>query len=224
MITDFFLDLIFPKKCVCGKWDTLLCDSCKAKINYKSSQTCPLCRKLSANGKTCPACRHKTALTGVMIFGSHETVLKKLIWNYKYELIKALSVPLSEMLVMKFGSELKRKKPVVTFVPLSKNRMNWRGFNQSELLAKEVSSKLELELQPLLKRVGKGKTQVGLRRRERIKNLKGRIEPLAGIAADNKKVVIVDDVYTSGATLEECARVLRKKGFREIYGLVISRD
>ena len=216
------LDTIFPHICVCGKWGYLLCPSCLSKIKINFTQTCPICRKISENGKTCKSCRSRTALTGVMIFGEHTGVLKKLIWEYKYEFIRDLAEPLTDLLVEKFGNAVIKKKPMITYVPITKKRLNWRGFNQSELLARLLAKKLNLDCVPLLSRNENAKTQVGLSRNQRIQNLKGQIKFIKNEA--KIKVILVDDVYTTGATLEECALILRKNGFKEIYGLVLSRD
>ena len=220
---NFILDILFPHKCVCGKWDTLLCDRCYQLITFKSTQVCPICRKISELGTVCQNCRRKTGLTGVMVFGEHSGILKMLIWNYKYGLIKDLSIPLAELLMRKFGNFLKRKNFLISYVPISKKRLNWRGFNQSELMAKRIATNLNLPTEPLFQRIG-GKPQVGLSREKRLNNLRGRIRLRQGATLPHKKIVIVDDVYTSGATLEECARILRENGCREVYGLVLTRD
>jgi len=217
------LDLVFPPKCVCGKWGTLLCDRCFRLIDFKATQTCPICRKISENGKTCRSCRSRSQLTGVMIFGEHKGVIKKMIWEYKYGFIKELADPLSEIICLKFKKFIEEKKPILTFVPASKKRMKWRGFNQSELLALEIGKRSRLEVVCLLSKDNDSKSQVGLSRKERLKNMKGKFS-FTGSRVKNKRVIIIDDVYTSGATLEECALILRKNGFREVYGLVLTRD
>jgi competence protein ComFC len=158
-----------------------------------------------------------------MIFGDHSGVLKHLIWKYKYQFIRDLSSPLAGLLVSKFKPFLSEKTPVITYVPITKRRMKWRGFNQSELLARKVAETTGLKFTTTLFRTGQSKPQVGLKRKERIKNLQGQIVGCTN-KSNNKKVVIIDDVFTTGATLEECARVLREEGFREVYGMVISRD
>jgi len=222
-LVNFCLDLIFPKRCICGMWDTVLCPNCIKKIACNKTQTCPICKKISKNGKVCSTCRPKTTLTGVMIFGEHEGILKKLIWRYKYEFIRDLSEPLASLVCTKFGSFLSSKRFLITFVPISKRRLRFRGYNQSELLARDIAAKLNLAEKALLKRTGRGKPQVGLTRAERIRNLKNQIQAF-DTDISNKKVLVVDDVYTSGTTLDECAKVLREKGYKEIWGLVLSRD
>ncbi|MFA5197294.1 MAG: ComF family protein [Patescibacteria group bacterium] len=226
-VENTILDAIFPHQCLCGKWGEPLCSQCFGLISKNKTQLCPVCKKLSENGKTCPNCRQRTSLTGVMIFGDHEGLLKDAIWQYKYNFVKGMSEPLVRLLSEKFGVFIKKKQFVITSVPISKNRLNWRGFNQSELLAAGLSTSLSLEYKNLLVKTGKIKPQVGLTRKERIKNLKGKIELGSKInpkELKSKRIIIVDDVYTTGTTLEECAKTLRNNGAREVWGIVLSRD
>jgi ComF family protein len=221
-INDFLLDIIFPKRCVCGKWDTLICEECFKEISQEKTQLCPICKKLSGNGKTCSSCRAKSNLTGVMILGEHKGKLKQFIWEYKYNFKRDLGAPLGRILADRFGNFIIQKNFLITTVPISKKRKNWRGFNQSELLARQLSVSLNVEYGGLLTKMNT-KSQVGLGRKDRIKNIKKSIRLKDGDKII-KKILLVDDVYTSGATLEECAKVLREAGAREVWGLVLSRE
>ena len=185
---------------------------------------CPICKRISDFGRTCVSCRHKSDLTGVMILGPHKGILKDLIWKYKYKFILDMSIPLSELTITRYGEFLREKRFLVTYSPISKERLNWRGFNQAELLAKNVSTGLGLTCTNLLYKENNTIAQVGHSRRERIANVKDKIKYIGGSEVANRKVLIIDDVYTTGATLEECAKVLRKAGYREVWGLVLSRD
>jgi len=161
-----------------------------------------------------------------MIFGDHEGILKDIIWRYKYEFVRSLAEPLSEMLVERFGLFVQRKQFILTYVPSSKQRQRWRGFNQSALIAKQVANKTGLSLETLLLKKGRTSPQVGLSKKQRIKNIEGKIRAVdvRNLKITGKRILIVDDVYTTGATLEECAKILRQAGAREVWGLVLSRD
>lgn len=223
-IKGIILDAVFPHKCVCGEWGTLLCDSCKAQLKIKNTCPCPVCKKISDYGRTCTACRHKSELTGVMVLGSHKGILKDLIWKYKYHFITDLSQVLASLIFEKYGNFIRDKRFLVTYVPISRARLNWRGFNQAQLLAREVALKTNLHCENLLYKANKVESQVGHSRLERLQNLRGKIRYVGPKEVSTKKVLIIDDVYTTGATLEECAKVLREAGYREIWGLVLSRD
>ncbi|MFC1780234.1 ComF family protein [Patescibacteria group bacterium] len=120
------------------------------------------------------------------------------------------------------------RKSMITFIPLNPWRKRSRGFNQAELLAVKLSKCQDVKCVKLLKRVRNTRKQVGLKRAERLNNLKEAFalnEKTAKqlTAKQKSKVIIVDDVMTTGATLEECAKVLKKAGIKEVYGLVVAR-
>ena len=112
-------------------------------------------------------------------------------------------------------------------VPLSKNRKNWRGFNQAEILAKTLSRKFNHPFKDILLRVIETKTQVGLTREERRENV---IEAFAldykvgkkHIAGQN--FILVDDVYTSGATMMEAAKILKHAGAKDVWAMAVALD
>jgi len=223
-IRDIILDAVFPHKCVCGKWGALLCEECKGEIRVDKTGLCPGCKRISEFGRTCPACRHRSNLTGVMILGPHKGILKDLIWKYKYKFIADISKPLAGLIQDRFGDFLRDKRFLVTYSPASKERLHYRGFNQAQMLAENVSMGLDLRCENLLRKDNNVITQVGHTRRERLANIKDKIKYIGSTDIPNKKVLVIDDVYTTGATLEECAKVLRQSGFREVWGLVLSRD
>jgi ComF family protein len=217
-------DSIFPEVCICGKWGASICSECRAKVKPYKTQLCPLCKKVSEEGRTCRNCYPKLRLTGVMVYGKHEGLLKDLIWRCKYFFVRDLSKYFAELLAGEFGPELIEKEFVVTAVPISKERALWRGFNQSELIARELAEQTGLEYSTMLKRDVESRAQVGLTRKERLKNIQDKIHIIDGLNVRRKRVLLVDDVITTGATLAECAKVLRKAGASEVWGLVLSRD
>jgi ComF family protein len=127
-------------------------------------------------------------------------------------------------LAEKYGAFFDKKRFIVTAVPISKSRKKWRGFDQSREVAKILAKKFNLEYMDTL---GKKETkpQVGLKRVERIKNIQNNIFITdKELNLGGSRVVMIDDVYTSGSTLEECAKILRQAGAREVWGMVLSRD
>lgn len=223
---NILFDALFPHICVCGRWGEVICVNCLAEIVRTKTQLCPICKKISKNGKTCSACRNRSFLTGVMIFGDHEGKLKDIIWTYKYEFIRELSEPLAQLLTEKFSCFIKEKKFVITCVPISKSRYQWRGFNQSLLLGRNLSNLTDLSFVELLTTKRKNKPQVGLSKKERAKNIEDKINVLDWnrTKINGKRILIVDDVYTTGSTLEACAKIMRQNGAKEVWGIVLSRD
>jgi len=159
-----------------------------------------------------------------MILGKHEGVLKKSIWRLKYGFNKTISADLASMLASKFGEVIIKKQPVITWVPETKKKLRLRGYNQAKEIAEHLGNILALQQKELLAKNTEIKSQVGLSRKERLNNVVGSVNYIGTKELDNKKVLIIDDVYTTGATLEECARVLRKAGYREVWAIVLTRD
>jgi len=225
-IKTFILDLLFPLKCAgCGKLDFCLCPGCFAKIVLVKSPTCPNCQTLTKKGQFCQRCysKIKPHLNGLVTAAYfREGPLKKAIHQFKYEFVRDFSVPLGAFL----ASSIKERDFsdfLVIPIPLSRKRFLWRGFNQAELLAKEVCQKNGLKLNgQILRRIKNTTPQIELSREERRENILGafRANDLQG----GQKILLVDDVYTTGATLNECARVLKEAGADKVWGLVVAKD
>lgn len=222
---NFLLDLIFPKFCVnCQKEGEFLCPSCFKKIIKIQIPQCPFCLKISPFGKVCPSCRRKNYLTGVIVAGYFEGPLKKAIYVLKYEKIRSLSLILALLLKEKL-EDFPKKNFVITFVPLHFKRKNERGFNQSKLLAENLSIICKKPCFTLLKRQKYILPQTELNKKQRQENIKNAFI-FIGNQNDikNKVVLIVDDVFTTGATLNECAKVLRENGAKEVWGIVLAHQ
>lgn len=215
------LDFIFPPHCLyCGRLGRFICDDCRGKIIRIKRQSCPFCHKESEAGSSCPTCHRSHRLYGVRALGFfHDPILKQIIHQFKYEGISAAGGELAEMLAPLVGAV-----DILTFAPVTRQRYNQRGYNQAEILAIGLGSLLEKPVYRGLKKIRQTKRQVGLKRRERLANLEG-----AFVTADpemivGKEVLVIDDVLTTGATLEECAKVLRKVGAKRVRGLVLARE
>lgn len=225
-LKNVLLDLFFPSKCVtCGKLGEFLCTNCFSEIIFCESQVCPRCNQITNKGKFCARCRQHVFLSGVIAAGYFkDPFLKEIIHSYKYEGIFSLGEKLSDFIIEKIKKE-GVIFDMITFVPITRGRKRYRGYNQSEILANNISGKLGKPNVKILLKIKETKTQVGLKRKEREKNLNGvfgltrRTYPIKG-----KRVLLVDDVITTGTTLNECAKVLRKAGAREIWGAVIAKE
>ena len=194
------LDLLFPRFCLlCGKENTYLCPDCFSKIKTYASPFCPYCRSRSPEGTICPSC--KKYLTGFVAAGSYKDKrLKEVIKTFKYKFVKELANPLA-LLIFKFLKENQEveffKNPLnflIVPIPLHKRRERERGFNQAE---------------------------------ERRKNIKDAfiINPKIDISSlKDKKIILLDDVFTSGSTMEEAAKVLRDRGIKEIWALAVAKE
>lgn len=220
------LDLFFPPRCVgCGVLGSLFCDECKINILFISEQTCPRCNKISPKGKFCNRCRPKVALSGIASSAYfREGNIKEAMHGFKYEGVSALGHDLSGFLTSIIGRE-KIKFDVIMFVPITKKRYSWRGYNQAEILARGISAYFQKPIVPGLLKAKETKTQVGLQKKEREKNISGAFK-FKGKKPQikDKRILLVDDVVTTGTTLNECAKVLKSAGAREVWAITVAKE
>jgi ComF family protein len=238
----FLLDIIFPKECLsCSKETEWLCQSCYKKISIKQTQVCPICAKNNFAGNLCKKCKEEYSLDGVLVASNYnDKLLAKTIKTYKYKLIKELATPLSQLLIDLITQILNEseknyfwnnsdnkiikdfKNNLIIPIPLHKKRENWRGFNQSEELAIIFSKYFNLEINSKnLKRIKFKRPQTKLDKEERFKNITNSFI-WNGKNLHKKNIILVDDVSTSTATLNECAKVLKENNAGNIWGLVIA--
>lgn len=229
-IWNVLLDLLFPKACFgCGIEGTICCDTCLRKIVREPYQRCPACHTKSENGRTHSKCHEISYLDFLLIscYYSKNPVLKKLISLLKYR-GDLHDSPMILGLLMKTTLE-DRMRYVRNFtiipVPLHWRRRAFRGFNQSELLSRTVAKHIPSLIidTEVLKRERYTTPQVAVKSREhRMKNLSGCFEVTKNIAGKN--FLLVDDVCTTGTTLEECAKALKSHGARNVGAIVVASN
>lgn len=223
-IKEQLLEMIFPSYCAyCGRIGSFLCERCQAKIIKIKDDSCPGCNTISKRGRFCTRCRKKSFLVGVFSVGYFkDEVLKETIHEFKYERVSGLAPILGALLSEKVRSE-NISVDYAFYVPISRKREAWRGFNQSELLANEVGRELGVPL-GVLKKTKETKTQVGLPKKEREKNLANAFSVVAPKKLCGKMILLIDDVFTTGTTLNECAKALKQNGAKVVYGAVLAKE
>lgn len=225
---------MFPKYCVnCRKRGDYICPNCFSFISFDVEMICLVCNKGSIDGLTHPGCRGKYTIDGAFAGVSYKGVVKKLIYNFKYkpylsDLQKSLVELFYESIIQQ---ELFQKayslKPILVPIPLSAKRLRKRGYNHAKLLATGLSEKLGLKQIDILKRVRETKSQFGLTLKQRKENISNAFilntkYPSATLRASN--IFLVDDILTTGSTLLEAARILKKAGAKKVWGLTLARD
>lgn len=199
------LDLIFPKYCLeCKKEGKYICDECHCKV-----RPCNLSNR-----------------NDYSVF-KYEGVIRKAIISLKYKFAYDVADELVSRLVNSLISNKQffNKKFVLVPIPLYKQRENWRGFNQSELIGKKLAKARNWKYIPdLLIRIKKTEPQVGLKGSARRSNLSGvfAVNP-AYVLRTKYSVLLFDDVYTTGSTINEAKKVLKEAGFNDIKSLTIAR-
>jgi len=232
LLKELALDFLFPKICInCQREGFYLCEDCFFLIDIFDRQYCPFCQQPNVvpDGKTCSSCRRSKKLNGVFCATSYEDIIvKRLIHRFKYEpYIKELSGPLSNLIIAHLQKTNKLKEVrefLLVPVPLHKSKLKYRGFNQAEEIAKNLSEKLDLLMRnDILRKIKRTESQVNLPKEERERNLRDVFVCQNQKAVRNKKILLVDDVLTTGSTLEECARLLKQAGAKEVWGVVVAR-
>ena len=240
LISERVLDLFFLQKCTgCAKPGEVLCAACRSAL-FKPGGQCLICGFRNNNGKICPKCltwksgfQVKTGFPfkRALWTGRYDGALKDAVWDLKYKNRKTLAEPLAWMLFQKFSEmfpDFKNTSFVVIPIPLHKNKLRRRGFNQAELLAREFSrlSHISLLTNSLLK-IKETPAQVDAPDREtRLKNLEGAFaadsKKLTAYGLQHKAIILIDDVSTTGATLIHASAALQHAGAQKIIGLVIA--
>ena len=225
-LREAILNVVFPTRCVgCGKPHALLCDSCRRALDYLPENICHSCGRALRSGVTgqCARCALLTpSLTGRFAVAYSTGALRTAIHRLKYSDQSRLAEPLADMLAGWW-----RDNPLPTEllipIPLHPRRERERGYNQAALLARRLGPAIGMPIdETLLTRIRNTRPQVGLGNAERQENVAGAFVCAEGVLA-GRSVLLLDDVTTTGATLEAGAYALRAGGAREVWGLTVAR-
>ena len=221
-------ELLFPSRCLgCGQRGVLLCAGCAPSVPWLAAATCPRCARDSLDGRLCRSCQggRLRELASVRAACQYEGAIRTAIHNLKYRHARFLASFLARVL-----AETVARRPLeadlVIPVPLAPRRHRERGYNQSELIAAELAqvSRLPAPSVGLLEKPRDTRPQVGLSAPKRRRNLWGAFVCLRPEAVAGRRCLLVDDVMTTGATLESCAEPLHRAGAARVMGLVVARD
>ncbi len=181
---------------------------------------------------TCTRCKDKK-LSGLYFALPYKEkpLTRKLIYQFKYEpYIKDLAKTLASILIEHFIITSKNtdevwKNGILIPVPLGNKKIKSRGYNQAEKLAKELSKTIEIPLHTHnLIKIKETLSQINLSKEKREENIKNAFAIKNPFEIKGKNIFLVDDVYTTGATMEECARVLKKSGAKKVWGIAVARE
>lgn len=225
-VFKFVINLIFPINCYgCNLSGTYLCESCFRKLRFKES-------KKTDNYLV------SDNLEAIYFAGDYKSeLLSRLIISFKHEKIKDIGIVLSRFLNLFWQGKIAQIKlkdrglakdledVIVCPIPLSKKRKRFRGFNQSEVLAELFCKEFYLDSFRYLKRKNKIKNQADLKKTARLKNVVGVFYCKTEDAEEikNRTILLIDDVTTTGATLNEAASALKSCGAKKVYALVLAR-
>ncbi len=229
-ILNSWRDAIFPLYCVgCAQEGGWCCEPCLAKLKNDHIPACPVCQERNAAGEVCQNCSSVSGLDGVsaLFEYSEEGAAGKLIKQFKYNYARGIEDVWKKVVSVQsdavFGKISRAGDISVIPVPLHPRRERERGFNQSEILAKILSDQSSLYLDNTsLRRVRYTRQQARLSGEQRRGNLLDAFCWVSKKTAPDS-VLLVDDVFTTGTTMQECARVLKQAGARQVWGWALAR-
>ncbi len=237
-IKHFLLELFFPSFCLgCQIEGTLLCQDCQATLEILQYNYC-LCNKNplrllpnEKNGK-CYQCKDKK-LAGIYTALSYKEkfLTRKIIHQFKYPpYIKNLAKPLAKiiaehLLITQKNTEQIWANSILVPVPMEISRQKSRGYSQTQILAKELGHLINVPavFNSLIK-TKKTLPQIKLSAKDRAQNLKDAFAVKNPQQIRGKKIFLIDDVYTTGSTMEECAKTLKSTGAKQVFGITIARE
>ena len=226
---EVLLNVLFPKKCVhCGVTGGYLCESCLSHVSFLSHQYCPACKESSVMGYSSHGCNSKTYLDQLYSVCWYRDAVVSLVGALKYnrpvrKVLEVFEMFIEGSVISEIGYDW--EQVVYIPIPLHVRKHRERGFNQSELLATILSKHLGGTVcTDMVVRKINTKSQASLPKGLRKDNMKGAFEWTEKyIPQKTSHIVLVDDVYTSGSTLNECARIIKEAGVKTVSAFTFAR-
>ena len=231
---EFLLGFVYPKRCVlCNAFTNnnacFLCSLCTEQLEIIRYPVCPVCgASVSKDGK-CSSCRGKLEyLERNISFLVYDDVTKDLIKRFKYDRLYNIGRDIVRLMLsqedaenrLEFFSEIDLFVPI----PLHESKLRSRGFNQAEIISKALSAGLKIpENADIIRRVRETTPQSLVPATARKSNVSGSFGIAKNVPEDVNKICIIDDIYTSGNTINECAKVLLENGAKSVCSFTIAR-
>ncbi len=230
MIPSLLIDMLFPRRCpVCDgivmPKGRLICPECMKKLSFVKEPVCKKCGKevLSSDAEYCFDCfRHKRSFEYGRALVNYEENARSSMVKIKYKNKREYLDFYGEAICTRYHKLIRRMEAdALVPVPVHPSRRQERGFNQAELLAGRIGKEFGIPVYPqMLVRNKKTMPQKGLDPAGRLKNLEEAF--ISGVIPKGvERVILTDDIYTTGSTMEACSRALKRAGVKKIYFLVI---
>lgn len=223
-VWSWMIDLLFPPRCGgCQTAGSLWCEACRAAVRPIEPPWCEKCGEPSVAQRLCANCRaYPLQIEKIRSVAMFDGVLRQAIHRFKYERLASLAEPFGAMLADYWRAEQLTADWLIP-VPLHPSRERDRGYNQSELLARQLARRVNVPISARgLRRTRATAVQMTLNAAQRRENVAGAFECVEP-RVRGARVVIVDDVGTTGATLEACAQAVLKAGAASVMGLTLAR-
>ena len=222
------LAVLFPPRCLLCERPTsqlnILCEGCIADLPHLAGPRCSQCQELLADHSLdlCHACGTRERwFDRAISLGPYEGAWGKLVRSLKFDREPAVA----RFLSARMADLLQAEDPfgnidIITYVPMTRHAMRARGFNQAKLLAQGLAKRIHRPMARLLAKWSETQPQARLSARARRENLRGAFRTIRSVSG---KVLLVDDIFTTGSTVEECAHILKSGGCEEVFVLTVAR-
>ena len=226
----FLKDFLFPKFCLgCGFLGAYICLNCQKKLSYIKKNLCLYCGKASLYGLTHPGCKRDFGIDGFLSIFYYNNLLKKIIKSIKYRLAvevwRELCLVIETDKLEKISLYKKNisKKFFLQPIPLYPGRLATRGFNQAKIISQFFNQFLQFPISeyPLRKKDTFSQAQLKTNK-DRYKNVQGAFE-ISSQDISDKNFILIDDVVTTGSTLKEAARTLKRSGAGRVFAITLAK-
>jgi ComF family protein len=220
-LLERLISSVAPHRCIkCGGEGSVLCAWCLPDSMPPLPSRCYNCRAITDNSRVCTKCRPTSRLGHVWVRTSYEDNAKRLIHNFKFERVQDSASVIAQL--MAEPVPYLDRSTIVTHVPTATTRVRQRGYDHAKLIAKELAQGLGLPYRPLLIRIGQTR-QVGAKRSLRLQQLRDSFEIVGSKSIHGAHILLVDDIITTGATLESAAVWLKKAGAKTVDAVVFAQ-
>lgn len=221
---DFVLNFLFPPVCgICGKLDkNWICTKCKKRIEkYERFEVVKTPKRI---GEFFRFLEDDIYFDELLYCFEYKNLIRKLILKYKFYDYGYLSNLFANVILNnKKINEIIKSYDIMIPVPMSKNKKRIRGYNQTELIVKHFEEYIQINSTCLIK-VKNTKTQSTLVATERVENIKNAFKIIDNNIVENKNVILFDDIITTGVTVNEISKILKKAGAKKVLVLIIAKD
>lgn len=218
---DTLLSSIAPHDCVaCDTTGDLLCNSCLTLLPETLSK-CYRCNKATNNHQTCKTCQKTSPLEAVWVCTDYESVAKQLVYALKFERAYASANVIAQAIALHVGNALPQDA-VLSYVPTATSRVRQRGYDQAALIASRLHSYTNIPYRSTLLRLGQQR-QTKSTRAQRLQQLENAFQVRSKSIRKQSHIILVDDVFTTGATLESAARTLRAAGVPKVSAVIFAQ-
>jgi len=219
------LDMLYPPRCVlCGRSEAFLCASCRDGLPRADGLRCERCWLPLRGRSECATClKTPLAMSALRSVFRYEEGVQRLVRELKFGGHSCLAEPLA----IELEAALREWAPpadAIVPVPLTASHLRRRGFNQTALLARRLGRATGVPVVEALARRGKAVAQFGSTKEERWRNVQGVFEVRPGVVVAGQRLLVIDDVATTGATLDACARALLAAGAVKVRALTVARE